>query len=237
MIDLHCHMLPGIDDGPKTIEQSLEMARFAVENGTRHCVVTPHIQPGCYDNDVVNIQRIFEEFKNLLAAENIPLEVGMAAEVRACAELPGMISQGRIPFLGRWQGMKLILLEFPHDHIPIGMDKLVDWLIGRDILPVIAHPERNQSVMRQPEKINPFVDRGCLLQVTAGSVTGTFGEVSQKRALEFIQQDKVTLIATDAHNLHKRLPTLKAARDMLTPIIGPNKAHALFSGNAEAMLS
>lgn len=237
MIDLHCHMLPGIDDGPKTMEQSLEMARFAVEQGTRRCVVTPHIQPGCYDNEVENIKCIFEAFQKQLAAENIPLQIGMAAEVRVCAELPSMIGQGKIPFLGRWQGMRLILLEFPHDQIPVGADRLINWLIERDILPVIAHPERNQSVMRQPEKITPFVNQGCLLQITADSVTGLFGEVSQKVALSFIRNDMATLIATDAHNMYKRRPTLKAARDALLPVIGADKVQALFSGNAEAMLS
>ncbi|WP_374090228.1 tyrosine-protein phosphatase [Methylomicrobium lacus] len=237
MIDLHCHMLPGIDDGPKTMEQSLEMARFAVEQGTSRCVLTPHIQPGCYDNDIDNIRGTFEAFQEQLATENIPLQVGMAAEVRVCAELPNMINQGKIPFLGRWQGMRLILLEFPHDQIPIGADKLIDWLIGRDILPVIAHPERNQSVMRQPEKIAPFVNKGCLLQITADSVTGLFGEIPQKVAHFFIRNDMATLIATDAHNMHRRRPTLKAAYGMLLPIIGADKVHALFSGNAEAMLS
>jgi protein-tyrosine phosphatase len=237
MIDLHCHMLPGIDDGPKTMEQSLEMARFAVEHGTRRCVLTPHIEPGCFDNDSDSIRQAFEAFQERLEAENIPLQIGMAAEVRVCAELPGLIEQGRIPFLGRWQNMDLILLEFPHDHIPVGADKLIDWLIRRDILPVIAHPERNQSVMRQPEKIEPFVNRGCLLQITADSVTGLFGEISQKLALSFIQKGMATLIATDAHNMHKRRPTLKAARDKLLPIIGASKVHTLFSGNAEVMLS
>ncbi|MEC4747779.1 CpsB/CapC family capsule biosynthesis tyrosine phosphatase [Methylomicrobium sp. Wu6] len=237
MIDLHCHMLPGIDDGPKTMEQALEMARFAVDHGTRRCVLTPHIKPGCYDNDIENIRRVFEAFQNRLAGENIPLQVGMAAEVRVCAELPGLINQGRIPFLGRWQGMRLILLEFPHDQIPVGADKLIDWLIGRDILPLIAHPERNQGVMRHPEKIKPFVSRGCLLQITADSVTGLFGEVSQQLALSFIRKDMAMLIATDAHNLYKRRPTLKAAHDMLLPIIGGDKTRALFSGNAETMLS
>jgi len=237
MIDLHCHMLPGIDDGPKTMEQSLEMARFAVEQGTRLCVVTPHIQPGCYDNDIDNIQHIYDAFQNQLAAENIPLQVGMAAEVRVCAELPLLINQGKVPFIGRWQGMRLILLEFPHDQIPVGADRLINWLIERDILPVIAHPERNQSVMRQPEKITPFVNQGCLLQITADSVTGLFGEVSQKLALSFIRNDMVTLIATDAHNMYKRRPTLKAARDALLPVIGADKVQALFSGNAGAMLA
>jgi protein-tyrosine phosphatase len=237
MIDLHCHMLPGIDDGPKTMEQSLEMARFAVEQGTRHCVVTPHIQPGCYDNESDNIQRVFEVFRSQLAAEHIPLQVGMAAEVRVCAELPAMIGRGQIPFLGRWQGMRLILLEFPHDQVPVGADKLIDWLIGRDILPVIAHPERNQGIMRHPEKIKPFINKGCLLQITADSVTGLFGEVSQKLALTFIREGMATLIATDAHNMHKRRPSLKEAHDMLLPMIGPDKTKALFTGNAEVMVA
>jgi protein-tyrosine phosphatase len=236
MIDLHCHMLPGIDDGPKTMEQALEMARFAVEQGTRRCVVTPHIRPGSFDNDSDGIRRTFEAFQEQLAAENIPLQIGMAAEVRVCAELPGLIAQGKIPFLGRWQNMDLILLEFPHDHIPAGADKLIDWLIRRDILPVIAHPERNQGVMRQPEKIDLFLNRGCLLQITADSITGLFGEVSQKLALSLIEQGKAALIATDAHNMHKRRPSLKAAHDLLMPIIGAVKTQALFSGNAEAML-
>jgi protein-tyrosine phosphatase len=237
MIDLHCHMLPGIDDGPKTMAQSLEMARFAVEQGTRRCVVTPHIQPGCYDNESGTIRRVFDAFRNQLAAENIPLQVGMAAEVRVCAELPLMIGKGQIPFLGLWQGMQLLLLEFPHDQIPVGADKLIDWLIGRGILPVIAHPERNQGVMRHPERIKPFVDKGCQLQITADSVTGLFGEASQKLALAFIRQGMATLIATDAHNMHKRRPTLKDARDKLLPMIGPERTRALFSGNAEAMLA
>jgi len=237
MIDLHCHMLPGIDDGPKTMEQSLEMARFAVEHGTRRCVFTPHIQPGCYDNDSETIRQVFEAFQQRLAAENIPLQVGMAAEVRVCAELPIMINQDKVPFLGRWQGMQLILLEFPHDQIPLGADRLIDWLIARDILPVIAHPERNQSVMCQPEKIDPFVRKGCLLQITADSVTGLFGDVSQKVALALIRKGMATLIATDAHNMYKRRPTLKAARDALLPVIGADRVQALFSANAEAMLS
>lgn len=91
--------------------------------------------------------------------------------------------------------------------------------------------------MRQPEKIKPFVNKGCLLQITADSVTGLFGDVSQKLALTFIRQGMATLIATDAHNMHKRRPTLKDARDRLLPIIGPDKTRALFTDNAEAMLA
>lgn len=236
MIDLHCHMLPGIDDGPKTMDQSLAMARFAVEHGITHSVLTPHIHPGCYDNDYNKIRAVFETFQALLAEENIPLEIGMAAEVRVCAELPMMIAQKKIPFLGEWQGMKVMLLEFPHENLTVGAEKLIGWLMDRNILPLIAHPERNQSVMRQPDRIKPYKEMGCLLQITAGSITGLFGEASQKCALTYIEQDAAFVIATDAHNLHKRQPTLQSAKEFLLPIFGEDKVNSLLVSNPASIL-
>lgn len=208
-------MLPGIDDGPKNLDSSLAMARYAVDQGIKHAVMTPHIQPGSYDNDIHNITSTYHAFKSALQQEGIPLKIGMAAEVRVCAELPLLIKQNKIPFLGQWQGMKVLLLEFPHDHIPLGADKLVSWLLDQGILPMIAHPERNQEIMRQPNKIQTFLEMGCLLQITAGSITGLFGKTSQQCALQFIEQNLVTVIATDAHNLHKRQPSMQAAREFL----------------------
>ena len=204
MIDVHCHLLPGIDDGPETMAQSLAMARCGVAHGIRQCVVTPHIQPGCYDNDVHTIQPVYQAFKEQLEHEGIPLQVGMAAEVHIGAELPAMITHQKIPYLGTWGNKRAILLEFPHDHIPVGSDTLVKWLLARDIQPVIAHPERNKAIVCQPDKIVPFVELGCLLQFTAGSVTGVFGLGIQRCALSFIEQGLATLLASDAHNLEKK---------------------------------
>lgn len=231
MIDLHCHMLPGIDDGAKTMEEAIDMAKYAVEQGIRRCVLTPHIQPGCYDNDSENIRGVYEFFKDQLTERGIPLEIGMAAEVRVCAELPLMIGRNKIPFLGRWDDKQVILLEFPHDHIPVGAEKLVQWLLARNIVPLIAHPERNQAVIRQPDKILPFVSMGCLLQITASSVSGLFGEITQRCALQLIQNDLVTVMASDAHNLHKRQPTMKRAVEILKSLIGEERAFKLVNGN------
>lgn len=236
MIDLHCHMLPGIDDGPKTLELALAMARYAVEEGIVRTVMTPHIQPGSYDNDITSIQNVYHSFKEALQRENIPLQIDMAAEVRVCAELPILINQGKVPFLGEWQGMQIILLEFPHDHMPLGADKLINWLLDRNILPLIAHPERNQGIMRKPAKIKPFLEMGCLIQLTAGSITGLFGDDSQKCALFYLEQDMVTIIATDAHNLHKRKPSLQAAREFLLPSYGEDAVNNLMSINPALML-
>lgn len=236
MIDLHCHFLPGIDDGPKTLQEALQMAEFAVAEGIRHSVMTPHIQPGCYDNDVTSIRLAYDAFQRALNERGIPLTISMAAEVRICAELPHMISQNKIPFIGSWENKKVLLLEFPHDQIPIGADKLAAWLLARDIVPLIAHPERNQAVIRQPEKLTPFTRLGCLLQVTASSVTGLFGSASQQCALRLIEQNLVTVLASDAHNLHKRQPTLRPAVDHLKNVIGEQLAGALVTRHPAHML-
>ncbi|MDD5461450.1 MAG: capsular biosynthesis protein [Methylococcales bacterium] len=237
MIDLHCHILPGIDDGPKTLQEALQMAEYAVDQGIKHSILTPHIQPGCYDNDIASIQTAYQTFQAALDHHDIPLKISMAAEVRVCAELPQMISQNKIPFIGVWENKKVLLLEFPHDHIPVGADKLVAWLIARDIIPLIAHPERNQAILRQPDKLMPFIHIGCLLQVTASSVTGLFGSESQQCALRLIQQNLVTVLASDAHNLHKRQPTLRPALEYLEPIIGEQLANALVTHHPSRMVS
>jgi protein-tyrosine phosphatase len=237
MIDLHCHLLPGIDDGPKNLLDALQMAKYAVDQGIHHSVLTPHIQPGCYDNDVESIRETFQDFQVALDNHAIPLKISMGAEVRVCAELPQMISQNKIPFIGVWENKKVLLLEFPHDHIPLGADKLVAWLIAREIIPLIAHPERNQAILRDPYKLMPFIHTGCLLQVTAGSVTGLFGTASQQCALRLIKQNLVTVLASDAHNLHKRQPTLRPALAYLTPLIGEQQANALVTTHPARMTS
>jgi protein-tyrosine phosphatase len=237
MIDIHCHLLPGIDDGPKTMQEALKMAEFAVSEGIRHSILTPHIQPGCYDNDIESIRTVYQAFHEALAANSIPLQISMAAEARVCAELPQLISQNKIPFIGVWGNKKVLLLEFPHDHIPLGSDKLVAWLFSRDIIPLIAHPERNQAILANPDKLTPFIHLGCLLQVTASSVTGLFGTASQKCALRLIEQNLVTVLASDAHNLHKRQPTLRQALAHLKPLIGEQQADDLVTTHPSHMLN
>ena len=236
MIDLHCHMLPGIDDGPKTISQSIAMARYAVSHGIRFCVVTPHIHTGWYDNDCDSIRDSHHAFQQALADKGIALQVGMAAEVRVDAHLPGLIEASQIPFIGTWDGKHALLIEFPHDHLPAGSEELVRWLLSRDILPVIAHPERNRAIVRQPGKLAPLVELGCLLQITAGSLTGLFGLDVRQCAVFLVLQGLVTFMASDAHNLEKRTPNLLPALDCLQALIGKDKASELVNSNPRKLL-
>jgi len=220
MIDLHCHLLPGIDDGPKDLISALALCRHAYQSGIHHAVVTPHITPGRYDNTLASITTAFENFRQELANANIDLTLGMAAEIRLDPIILDMARNNTLPLLGEYEGDKVILLEFPHDAIPPGSAELVNWLLNAGIRPVIAHPERNKDVQRKLSKIEPFVKAGCLLQLTAASLTGVFNDISQKRAIEMLKKGWVTLIASDAHNLHSRLPELEPGRLIAAKYVG-----------------
>ena len=227
MIDLHSHFLPKVDDGPDTLEQSLDLARFAVENGITHSVLTPHIHPGRYDNERLEIEIGVDKLQVALNRQGIPLDLSAGAEVRISAETIYMVAQEQIPFLGELGGYKILLLEFPHDTIPVGSINLVQWLMAKDIRPLIAHPERNKDVMRDIEKITPFLEEGCLLQLTAASVAGNFGKEAETIARHMLENDWVYEIATDAHNIEHRPPDLAAGRDAAAELVGMEKAMQL----------
>ena len=227
MIDLHCHMLPGIDDGAQDIDEALALAHAAVENGIKRTVLTPHMHEGRYANDRSSLQPCLEQFRETLAATGINLEVGLAAEVRIGFEVLNWLQAGEIPFLGKFEGRDVLLLELPHEQIPIGADKLVARLISDGVQPLIAHPERNKHVIRNFDSIKPFVELGCLLQVTAGSVAGAFGPPAQKRARQMLERGWVHILATDAHNIHWRPPNLAEGRDAAARIVGEEESWAL----------
>ncbi|MGR8980884.1 MAG: tyrosine-protein phosphatase [Gammaproteobacteria bacterium] len=237
MIDLHCHMLPFLDDGSKSMEESVKMAEYAVSQGIHSCVMTPHINPGRYDNDKERIWPLFQLFRRKLQQQHIRLRVYMGAEVRLTSEVPEQVRQDKIPFIGHWNDSRVMLLELPYDIIPVGTEKLLNWLIERNITPMIAHPERNKTIAAQPSKVLTFIEMGCLLQVTAGSVSGQFNESSQKCALTLIKNGLVTVIASDAHNLVKRPPSMLKAMEILKNVIGETKANRLVNANPAMILS
>ena len=231
MIDIHCHLLPGIDDGPKDVAEALNLARQAVENGVTHSVVTPHIHHGRWENTLQNIANTTAVFRQHLAENRIPLTLGFAAEIRIGTEILNMLPVGEIPFLGRWQEYKVMLLEMPHSHILPGTENIIRWLIKHGVRPMIAHPERNKDVMRRLNKIKPLVDLGCLFQVTAGSVTGQFGEMAMQRAHELLDMGVVTVLASDAHHGKRRPVNLRQGREAAEQVVGSAEAQRLVYDN------
>lgn len=231
MIDLHNHLLPGIDDGAPDLATAIKLAQVAVDDGITHLVCTPHIHPGRYDNTPSSINQALAEFRQGLDEHNIPLKVSAAAEVRFGMELMIGIKSNSIPLLGRWQDKKVLLLEFPHGEIPFGAEKLTAWLLQHNIIPMIAHPERNKGLMREPSKLKPFIEQGCLLQVTAGSVAGDFGTAAQDLAHHLLEKNLVTILASDAHNLQHRPPILSSGLAVARELIGEQAAQRLVVDN------
>jgi len=224
MIDLHCHLLPGIDDGAKTMDDALEMVRLAIENGIHKVVATPHITPGHYDNDIHSITDVFNRFSNTVKQHHLDFELAMAAEIRLDPNILVMFETDTLPYLGELDGMKVMLLEFPHETIPLGAFDMVKWLVRQGVLPVIAHPERNKSVIKDYKIIKPFVDSGCLLQITAASIQGIFGSAPKNTGKKLLKSGWVSIIASDAHNHTTRLPELEPGRRAAEKIVGEDQS-------------
>jgi protein-tyrosine phosphatase len=231
VIDLHCHLLPGIDDGPATMAEAVEMARLAVANGITESRVTPHLHVGRWQNDLSTIPAAVASYRDALAAAGVPLRISFAAEVRASHDIVRLVEAGQVPFLGRLEDYDVLLLEMPHSHVPAGIEKLISWLLGRNIRPMIAHPERNRDILRDGAKVLPLVRAGCLLQLTADAVAGEFGPEAAKRSAEFLEQGWVSVLASDAHDTSGRPPRLVPGRDAAARVIGAHQARALVEDN------
>ena len=237
MIDLHCHLLPGIDDGPANLDDALAMAQQAVADGIHTVVVTPHIHPGRYHNERHTIKQATQQLHHALQAHHIPLRVLPGAEVRISPESLELLLQDRVPPIGHHHGCPVVLLELPHSGIPLGSLQFVQKVISLNIQPVIAHPERNKAVMDDPDRIAPFVAAGCWLQLTAGAITGGFGAAAQAAAAHIVGQGDARWVASDAHNTTTRPPQLKAALHHVQQQWGAACAQRLFHTHPQQLLS
>ncbi len=231
MIDLHCHYLPGVDDGAPDLESGLALARAAADNGIRIAVLTPHVLAGRWDNTLETLTPVFERFRAEVDRAAIPLELRLGAEAHLLPESQRLFDAGQLPSLGTWQGRRVILLEMPDAGIPVGAMNAVEYLLRRGAVPMIAHPERNKDVMRAPSRLKPFVDAGCLVQLTAASVCGWFGAPAHKTAHAILDAGWATAVATDAHNLRHRPPVLAEARHMIAARYGLEAAQVLTQTN------
>lgn len=224
MIDLHCHLLPGIDDGARDLDETLQLIRQAQAQGIRRIVTTPHWMPGRFDNDASKVLTELAALQQALKEHNIVLPIRAAQEVRISDALLDALPQQRLLFLGQYRGQNVLLLEFPHSHLTPGYEVLIRWLLKQGILPMIAHPERNRELLEHPGRIKVLQQFGCLFQLTASSLLGDMGSDSQLLAERYLQDGIFDIIATDTHSLKRRPPRLAEARDRAAELLG--SAHA-----------
>lgn len=209
MIDLHAHLLPGIDDGAPDLKTALQMARIAVADGITLMACTPHIYPGLYDNEGSDIRLAVAELQSALEAAGIRLKIVPGADTHLAPDLVPRLSAGRIPTLG---GSRYFLLEPPHHSVPPRIDAVVFELLAAGYVPIITHPERLAWIEDHYDNILDLVRRGAWLQVTAGSLTGRFGPLARYWGERLLDEGQVHILATDAHGTDRRPPLLAEGR-------------------------
>jgi len=228
MLDLHTHVLPGIDDGPRTMSEALELLRFMADDGVQHVVATPHIYPGVYNNTPETIETVFAQLHAAAQAASIPLTLSWGAEVRLCPEMLDWLQDERLTCLGKGTGgWRTVLVELPDGQVPMGADKVMARLRERKLIPLIAHPERNRAVMESLDHLKPLIEAGAKVQLTAASLLGEFGERAHNTARLLLATNWVAAVASDAHNLRGRKPRLAAAKQWLVQEYGNALAEEL----------
>lgn len=208
LVDIHCHLIPGIDDGAKSWDETLAMARMAVDDGIETIVVTPHQLGNFSHNRGPQIREKTAELQRVLDEHEIPLTVLPGADVRIEPEMVALLCRGEVLSLA--DRRKHVLLELPHE-LYFPLEGVLDQLHAHNMVGILSHPERNQGLLKDPRLIEPLVDRGCLMQVTAGSLMGTFGPPAQQFAEWMIQRRLVHFLSTDAHGPKSRRPLMQRA--------------------------
>lgn len=221
LVDIHCHILPGVDDGAQNIADSLDMARVAVSEGITHILCTPHYNNGDYLNKGDDIIRSVQMLQHELDKEGIPLTLFEGQEVRISGDIVSRIKKGEILFADL--DNRYILIEFPFSTLPLYAEQALFELCSLGYIPVIVHPERNVKFMEDPNRLLPFLDMGCLTQVTNGSYLGLFGKKIQKASKIMIEQNMTHVLSSDAHGISKRGFYMKKAYDMLEKEYGSQK--------------
>jgi protein-tyrosine phosphatase len=232
MIDLHCHILPNVDDGAKDLAESVEMAKQAVRQGIKTIIATPHHRNEKYENHGQTIFRQVEEFNRVLKSENLDLTVLPGQETRIFGEMVEGLVSGEILPLN--QG-KYMFVELPSGHVPRYTGQLLFDIQLKGFVPVIVHPERNQEIVENPEVLYQLVKKGALTQVTASSVSGHFGKSIKKFSLQLIEANLTHFVASDAHNTSSRGFKMVEANDAIAKNFGIEAVY-MFRENAELVV-
>ncbi len=215
MIDLHCHLLPGIDDGPRNWDQALELCRAMAADGITRAFATPHLIDGVYENTVSVTGPLVHELRDRLADANVTLQVDVAAEIDISSRFVTGTDEST-PTLAD----AAILLEMPVAVVPAAMDQILFGVRARGLLPLLAHPERNHFVQQNPRLTDDWIAADALLQIDAESLLGIWGGSAQRCAEYLLTTGRAAVLASDAHSVDKRPPRLSAAVERAEKLIG-----------------
>lgn len=214
MIDIHSHILPGVDDGSPDMEESLEMIRIAADSGVRAMVATPHGNiPGMYENyNGARLQAAFDELIRRVEAEKIPVRILRGMEVYTTEDMPGRLRRGELLTLN---GSCYLLMEFDFRESISWCTSMLERALAEGVVPIVAHPERYYAVCQEPWCVYTWLEMGCHAQLTRGSILGKFGREVKQASDYLLQHNLVACVASDAHSSSHRTPYMQDVYDYL----------------------
>lgn len=215
MIDIHCHLLPGIDDGPRSWEDSLDLCRAMIDDGIVHATTTPHLIDGVYENTSPVVQPLLLELRQRLEAAGIDLKLDAAAEI----DISSRFVSTDAPDIPTLNGHG-VLLEMPVSVIPHSMAQILFGVSARGFLPILAHPERNHLVQDQPDLVLEWVAAGAALQLDAESLLGIWGRGAERCAIRLMELGVASALASDAHSTTRRPPRMADGIARAVSLIG-----------------
>ena len=234
MIDLHSHILPGIDDGARDLAMSLDMARAWVADGVEVVACTPHILPGVYANSGPQILTAVAELQRALDEHAIPLKLVAGADNHVVASFVADLKRGHLLPLA---GSRYVLVEPPHHIMPPRLESLFFDICVAGYVPILTHPERLTWISTNYGVMERLVKAGTWMQITAGSLTGNFGNKPKYYAERMLSDGLVHILATDAHDTVKRRPILAEGRERAARLVGADEARLLVEYRPRLILS
>lgn len=235
MIDIHSHILPGLDDGAASLEESVKMARAAVADGISKMVATPHLFRGGFVNNGLDvIEKKKTELQKLLESEGIGLELYHGTEVYVTHNLIEKVVRERENLVVNHG--RSMLIEFPGGHIFSGVRDLIFDIMTEGLQVIIVHPERNRVFQSDPGFLCELIEMGSLCQANSGSFTGLYGLEVQQTAIRFLEWNYLHFLGSDCHNTRSLPPVLSRARDKIAELAGSETARALVEDNPQAVL-
>jgi protein-tyrosine phosphatase len=231
VIDIHCHLLPEVDDGPKSWDMAVEMCRLAVRDGITHSVATPHANDR-YAYDRVYLSGLLAQLQEKVGPS---LRLSLGCDLHLSYEnLERVFDQPHTYTIGE---TNYLLVELSDFSVPIQLSDCFFRLGERGLTPILTHPERNPILQQSPQRILEWAEHGCLIQVTASALTGYWGERPEIIARWLLDRSAVHILASDAHDTRHRVPILSEARDAAEEVVGAEYAQALVEGNPGAIVN
>ncbi len=234
MIDIHSHLIPNVDDGAKSPEETIELIKEAREAGITDIILTPHYIINSYEQNAETLILLKDKLQQIINSENIKVNLHIGMEVYITDNLVEILKQNKILTLA---GSKYLLMELPLNTNVQYLDMVIFKLIENNIIPIIAHPERYKFVQEDPSKVRELIDSGCLIQSNIGSILGIYGKKAKKTIKYLLKNDLINFIATDTHRKNTIYPLLEKGIKKIEKITGKEKAEELTNLNVQKILN